>query len=927
MIRLLSPLFPALLFSLFAFSSASHGQDFDYGDMELTAPERYDKALRLLYGIDGETKNRMGAMSQLKKAAAQDFAPAHNILGLLHLEGNGLFTSPRKALHSFEAAADLGDALGAYNSGYSYLVGRGTRHDLDKAASYFQRVVDAKNATNLSPEDFGTVRNARAQAYLLLSFIYDDDSYSRHDEEKAVQMLLKANELNQPRAAMLLAIRYAKGEGVGQDQQRSLELLERYKLASVNELHNSFNPVLFQGMHRESLREAVKSLVTLYEDEMSEQIVKMQTNFGMTLLDDEKLYDPEQAFTWLRPVATPDNPAACARLANLYYLGLGTSQDHAAARELYESAYRRSSLACFNLAVMLAQGQGGPADPERAEKLCEQAANDSWYPAIYHKGKLEKAQIYSAKAALELVKEKADQVDPDALYCLGRRTLFGFGVERNYTVAKNMIQRAADLGNVQARFFYGVYIANDTRLLWEATEEDKAIQAAADSGYPPAIHYQGKKAESSSRYNLALERYQQAAALEHLPAINKLGEFYRDGHAVPVDYAQAVSYFRQAAEQEDAIGTLNLGMAYEFGLGVESDPAEAYRLYQKADEYGSLYASYCIGNVLASGKLGQAAWEEAIPYWEEAGDNKVSDALLQIGDCYREGKGVEKNLTLAMAYYSRSNELFYYGDDDTNYRLAQLHLDPKSELYNPNRGLSLLRNLEISGSYPLAGYQLGILNMEGRGLKQNPKKAYAKFLRAAQEIGAPLKRGLGADFDRYYNSETVKLSSAPITSYSEEFTRDGAYDACFQIARILLKGDLIRKTSPEDGIVWLQIAAEGNHAEAQLELGKRLVKGQNVAPNPEAGWQWILKSARRLDEARYLAASQYFDGNYEPLGREKAIELLKQAAADGHLPSLNLLKEQGESLDGTDSKPATIPGKEKRGEDDGFDSPIDLDLA
>ena len=87
-------------------------QNFDYGDTELTPTELYDEALHHLYGIDGYKSNRAVAMSRLKKAAELKFAPAHNMLGLLHLEGNGFFTSPRKALRAFEQAAQMGDALG-----------------------------------------------------------------------------------------------------------------------------------------------------------------------------------------------------------------------------------------------------------------------------------------------------------------------------------------------------------------------------------------------------------------------------------------------------------------------------------------------------------------------------------------------------------------------------------------------------------------------------------------------------------------------------------------------------------------------------------------------------------------------------------------------------------------------------------------------
>ncbi len=913
----------AALLSLIAAASLA-AQDFDYGDVELSPAELYDEALQHLYGLDGYKANRPNAMSRLKKAAERGFAPAHNMLGLLYLQGNGFFASPRKALRSFEQAANLGDALGKYNAAYSYLTGRGTTVNNRKAEELLLAVVDESTTQNLSPEAFGTVRNARASAYFFLGLIYsDEDDKEFFDDKKATEMFIEADALNEPAAAMILAIRYARGDGVEQDQEKSISYLDRYKLAAVNELHNSYSQTYFQGMDRQAINQSLNQLVANYEDKMSKRIQSMQTSFGISLLDEEDLFDPAQAFIWLEPVAVKENPLACSRLATLYYRGEGTEQDLAKARELLELAYKQNTMAKYNLGIMLAKGEGGPADPERATTLYDRAAKNSWYPAIHYKNPAE-ANFITERDALKLVTAEADKKDPDALYCLGRRKLFGLGLDSDFEAAKALILQAAELGNAQARYFYGVYIAKDFAWLG-ASEEDKAIQAAADAGYPPAIHHLGQKAENGGRYKVALEQYQKAAELGHTASLYKLGKFYRDANGVPRDYAKALDYFQQAAELDDPIGTLNLGLAYEYGHGVKIDARKAYQLYQEALDLGSYYAEFAIGNLLASGKLGERVWDEAIAHWEQAAEYRIQNALIRLGDAYHDGTGVPQNRATAISYYHKASRLSYYGDPKADLRWRVLsHKYPDENGKRPPVLIDI-RIQETTG-YPLAGYELAFMNLEGVGLKQNAQKAYSKFLKTAKLLGANLQTQLGADFSKYYgNTADLEPPVAPV-DFDDEELRNAALESCYQIAQLIHTGK-IKKTKPEDSVAWFKTAAKLGHEKAQFELGKLYLNGKYVATDKDEGWRWILESATLLPAAKHFAAARYFDGTHPSLGREKAVELLRSAATAGLQDSLDLLKQEGIPLDPDSVPPPSKIDPEHKGEDDGFDGAIDLDVA
>ncbi|MDQ8184902.1 tetratricopeptide repeat protein [Pelagicoccus sp. SDUM812002] len=914
---------PSFLLPLIAVISVT-AQDFDYGEMELSPTELYDEALQHLYGIDGYKPSRPDAMSRLKKAAERGFAPAHNMLGLLYLEGNGFFSSPRKALRSFEQAAELGDALGQYNAGYSYLAGRGTPVDNAKAAELLLAVVDDSTSKNLSPDDFGTVRNARASAYFYLGLIYgDEDDVVHFDNKKATEMFLQADRLNEPSAAMILAIRYARGEGVEQDQDKSLSYLERFKVAAVNKMHNSYSQTYFQGMDRQAINESLNRLVANYEDQMTKRIQTMQTSFGVSLLDEEDLFDPAQAFVWLESVAVKENPLACSRIANLYYQGEGTEQNFPKARELLELAHKQNTMAKYNLGVMLINGQGGPADPERGATLIDRAAKSSWYPAIHYKNPAD-ARFITEREAIKLVTTEADNKNPDALYCLGRRKLFGLGMDSDFENAKTLILQAAELGNAQARYFYGVYVAKDFAWLG-ATEEDKAIQAAADAGYPPAIHHLGQKAEQNARYKIAIEHYKKAASLGHIESLYKIGKFYRDANGVQRDYPTALSYFRQAAENEDAIGALNLGIAYEYGHGVEIDAPKAYQLYQEALDLGSYYAEFTLGNLLASGKLGERAWEEAIAHWEQAAEYRIRGAFIRLGDAYRDGSGVPQNISMAENYYAQSSRLSYYPDERTNLRTWILSLRFPDKTRSFPTAILDIRAQELGG-YPLAGYELAFMNLDGVGLKQNDKKAYKKFLKAAKLVGSELKTRLGDSYEKYYGStDELKDREIPVIFEDEELISAGL-ESCYQIAKLLLQGK-VNKTKPEDSIPWFQTAAALGHEKAQFELGRMYLNGKYVETNVGEAWRWILESATLLPEAKHFAAARHFDGTYPTLTQERAVKLLRDAATAGHKASQELLEEKGIPIDPDSEPPHREIDPKRKGEDDGFDGAIDLDVA
>jgi TPR repeat protein len=132
----------------------------------------------------------------------------------------------------------------------------------------------------------------------------------------------------------------------------------------------------------------------------------------------------KQAAPLLEKLSAQGNAVAKYKLAELYFRGLGVSQDDRMAAILYEAAAEQNVLyAQQNIAVMYVNGRG---------------VNRDFTKAVY----------WFRKAAL--------QGDAFAQLSLGNRYLNGEGVAQNYKEALSWFKKAADQGYAPAYYVTGM---------------------------------------------------------------------------------------------------------------------------------------------------------------------------------------------------------------------------------------------------------------------------------------------------------------------------------------------------------------------------------------------------------------------------------------------------------------------------------------
>lgn len=146
-----------------------------------------------------------------------------------------------------------------------------------------------------------------------------------------------------------------------------------------------------------------------------------------------------------------------------------------------------------------------------------------------------------------------------------------------------LIREAAEKGNAEAMFRYGMLFANGEGLPLDYVSAAQWLQKAAEQG--------------------------------HAGAQRTLAWLYANGYGLTQSDEQALHWYTQAAEAGDLNAQYTLATIYQGGrLGVEADTKTMLHWYTQAANQGSATAQYVLGKLLAEGKRVQQN-EEAAFQW------------------------------------------------------------------------------------------------------------------------------------------------------------------------------------------------------------------------------------------------------------------------------------------------------------------------
>ena len=162
----------------------------------------------------------------------------------------------------------------------------------------------------------------------------------------------------------------------------------------------------------------------------------------------------------------------------------------------------------------------------------------------------------------------------------------------------------------------------------------------------------------------------------------------------------------------------------------------------------------------------KGSYGKALRYFKNASEDGNFIADWYLGHMYRLGRGVQLDQAVAYSYYSRVAENFDPEEPDKN-RL-RVTVDSQLQLANyqrsgisngqlkPNPQLAARTFLRLATAYahPGALYALGVMSIEGEGMKKNPQQGL-KWLNAAVRKHSPQAAAYLAEL--YVSGKVVRV--------------------------------------------------------------------------------------------------------------------------------------------------------------------------
>ena len=634
---------------------------------------------------------------------------------------------------------------------------------------------------------------------------------------------------------------------------------------------------------------------------------------------------------------------ASAQLDLGYYFengALGLNKNNDIAFEWYsKSAKQFNAIALSNLANFYEHGKAVKQDLTMAAKYYNESAAAGYHKALCNLGDLylDYKDNIEIDKALSIYKAGADKGLSDCQFSLG----YTYGEFLNdQQEALTWYKKAANQNNATAITNIGYMYQNGVGVEVDLVKGFEYYLKAADLGNAAAQENLGRSYEfgigTKQDYAKAHEYFAKGAAQNHAGAIVNLGTFYNKGVIVKKNRAKALELYKKSADLGNSAGAFNLGNAYLYGDGVEKDLEKSLQYYKQSSMAGYVEANCKIGkiyrdlneidvaiNYLSLGvekgisncmwqlgfTYGEALndYEEAIKWYELAGEKGDRDAFHSLGVIYDFGNGVEQNYAKAFEYYqlaadlgeptSQANLGFMYeagksipvdnkmafeyykkaaeqNDDQGLNNLATFYFNGIVVVQDQIKAISLYKKAaELGNDFALNN--LGKAYRDGAGVDVDYKIALDYFEKAVlldfsdaiESAGVMYHLGLGTEVDNLKAIEYLTQSS------------DLGYEiASYYLGNIYLTSDASIK-DVNQALKYLTISTEQGDIDAPYDLGEIYRKGEHVSVDISKAIFWHSKSASHNNSKSLpILASIYWtatDGNKKP---SKAIELLTEYA-------------------------------------------------
>ena len=623
-------------------------------------------------------KNFERAKNLFELAMQENMSEACICLGTMYSNGQGVSINYSMAKKCFERAAELKDPDGVFILGTIYHFGQGVLRNYSKAREYYELAASMNNS----------------RALLNLGNLYREGLGVHKDYQKMLECYERSAKLGNSDAYYIIGLAYYKGIGAGKDYLRAKQYFE--KAAEANN-------------H------------------------KAQCSLGQ-FYDEGLIGDPDyiMAKKYYELSAIQGNSDALNNLGMIYYYGKGVNQDTKKAIEYLElAAEHNDSNALFNLGFIYYEGKEIEKDYSKAKYFLEQSAKQNNPRAIMNLAVLyfdDKFPEHDYKKSIKYAEHAAKLNISNAYIFLGNIYLGKGAGEPNYAKSKKYYEKAIEMNNPEGYYFLGLLYSEGKGVKQDYIKAKELYEIAAKHNNVNAIinigdfYFQGKGVEKN--YSKAKEYFEQAAKFNDETALINLANIYYNGIGTPRDFLRAKYYYELCAKKNNSQALVNLGDIYFEGKEVEKDLSKGIEYFEAAAKLDNVYALYILGTIYYEGKFVEKDLTKSLGYLQKASYLKHSyslyylgliyyhqgelsnqnyikareyfdlsvkynnpSALFYLGFIYENGKGVEKDISKAIEYYTKSASIHYFNDrtvvlDKANYSSFAIEINMKNLNYN-----------------------------------------------------------------------------------------------------------------------------------------------------------------------------------------------------------------------------------------------------
>ena len=616
----------------------------------LSKEELYEMADELQFSGNDETGEK--ACLVFKKLAELGLARAQDKYGDCLMFGDGIEESESEAIIWYKKAADAGCPEALYHLGECYINGWGVDKDKYTALFYF------KKSANLDFED---------AEYEIGRMYYEGDGVGC-DYNVAFPMIKRAADKGNSDGILLLAKCYLYGYGVDKDYDEAYKyFVEAIKLGDISSYY-------YVGRICEEQKQYDRAF-EYYKNGAEKEDANCQFQLAMFYEDGKSIQqDTNKALYWYEKSSNNGNNAALNNIGVLYECQFNDLEK--AFTYYLEASNQGCDKGTENVAKSLIERKGTSQDIDKGIEMLKNCLDTDdiykYWKEIRLKKDIENIDIVSLKVLqcaaegnnseaqflmylyckdseerIKWLNKAAEQDNPEALYNLHFMYLIPDNPQHDKQKAYRLLTRSAELGNSVAQYDLGWQ-------LFDGSDMERDYEKA---------FYWLKKAYENDEYG----------------AKAYLGKCYLYGYGVEKDESKGITLLKESCNECEKNGMLFLAEAYENGAGVEKDLNHAYKNYKKvaivhknkeAEEHCMRLESLPGPNTL---KFSVFIFEKAIEnynrgetymqqndfnnafksYFNSAHENHPL-AQLCLGLCYKDGKGVNKDLEKAIFWFEKA---------------------------------------------------------------------------------------------------------------------------------------------------------------------------------------------------------------------------------------------------------------------------------